>query len=211
MTEFSAFNSFPYRIYIRDEVKIIYANNAALKYLKKDTQGVVNKNIDELFFDLNYLEHIKRMKKYFFIDGNKNFTSMKELNRCFNKPEMLQIIEYLEDYHGQKVIISILIGINDENYPDKILPLSNIGYYESGSRKVILHNKTVLKLTSLENSLLFLLSKKKSQVISYEEIFLSLDPFNKMDKVSLKSLVFRLNKKINNIIKCESMQGYYIK
>ncbi|PHR72129.1 MAG: transcriptional regulator [Arcobacter sp.] len=68
-----------------------------------------------------------------------------------------------------------------------------------------------MKLTSLENSLLFLLSKKKSRVVSYEEIFLSLDPFNKMTKVTLKSLIFRLNKKLCNIIKCESMQGYYLK
>ena len=136
---------------------------------------------------------------------------MKELNRCFNKPEMLQVVEYLEEYNGKEVIVSILIRIEDDNYPDRVLPISNIGFYQSASRQITLHNGDAIKLTSLENSLLFTLNKKDHHVITYEEIFLAIDPDNKMDKVTLKSLIFRLNKKIQHIIKCESMRGYYIK
>jgi len=211
MTTFDTFDNFPYRIYIRDESKILYANIAALKLLNKTPEQVVGKKIDEIFIDYTFLEHIKRMKKYFFIDKNKTFSSMKELNRCFNKPEMLQVVEYLEEYNGKEIIVSILIRIEDDNYPDRVLPISNIGFYQSASRQITLHNGDIIKLTSLENSLLFVLNKKDSHVITYEEIFLAIDPDNKMDKVTLKSLIFRLNKKIHHIIKNESMRGYFIK
>lgn len=207
---FKLFDNFPYRIYVRDEEKILYANNTALKHRGVNKEDIVGKKFEEVYQDLTYLEHIKRMRKYFFIDKNKNFSSMKELNRCYSRPEMLQMVEYLEEIDGKLIVIAILISIEDDNYPNRILPISTIGNYESASRRVTLHNGDIIKLTSLENSLLFALNKKASQVISYEEIFLSIDPFNKMNKVTLKSLIFRLNKKIHNIIKCESMQGYYI-
>ncbi|RXK05602.1 transcriptional regulator [Halarcobacter ebronensis] len=63
----------------------------------------------------------------------------------------------------------------------------------------------------MENSFLFLLYEKKGEVASYDEIFLAIDPENKMDRVSLKSMVYRLKKKLDyDIIKNISANGYYL-
>lgn len=211
MTCFDAFDNFPYRIYIRDmDRKIIYINEIAIDYMMFNREETIGKKCDEIFMDFGYLKHIEKMQKYFFKDGYKKFSTLKELNKCFNKPQMLQIIEYVEEYEGNPIIVSILISVDDENYPNKNLPLGNIGKYKSASRKVIFKDGSVEKLTSLENSLLFAINKPDGEIVSYEDIFLSVDPYNKMNRVSLKSLVYRLNKKIKNIIKNESNKGYYI-
>jgi len=207
---FKAFDIFPYRIYVRDKGKIIYANFSALKFMGLTYDEVIGQECVDIFYDLTYLEHINKMEDYFFKKGNKKFSSLKELNRCFNKPELLQIMEYVDKYKDKEVIVSILISISDQDYPEKTISINNFGSYEVEKKRILLKDGDLVKLTSLENSFLFLLARKPGETVTYDEIFMSIDPYSKMNKVSLKSLVFRINKKIN-IIKCTSMQGYYIK
>lgn len=211
MTSFDAFDHFPYRIYIRDsDMRIIYINDIAVEYMMFNRKETVGKKCDEVFVDFGYLKHIEKMQKYFFMQKHKKFSTFKELNKCLNKPQMLQIIEYVEEYMGNPIIVSILISVDDENYPNQSLPLGDIGEYKSATRKVVFKDGSISSLTSLENSLLFAINKPNGEIVSYEDIFLSIDPYNKMNRVSLKSLVYRLNKKIKNIIKNESGKGYRI-
>lgn len=211
MNNFDAFDNFPYRLYVRDETKILYANKAVLLFFDKDEEDMIGKKFDEVFFDEPYIQHLKHIEKYFFVDENKEFSFVKELNRYYNEIGIYQIIEYLEVYNGKKVVVSVLINLKNEVYAHNDIVISAELTYNASTKTIIKNNLQLIQLTSLENSLIFLLANKKSQVVSYNDIFLTIDPFNKMNKVSLQSLIFRISKKIGNIILCVSMQGYYIK
>ncbi len=68
-----------------------------------------------------------------------------------------------------------------------------------------------VRLTDLENSLFFLLYENRGSVVTYEEIFLSLDTYNKMNLFSLRALVKRIKAKIGgNVVKNVSKKGYML-
>ena len=211
MPDFTSFDNFPYRLYIRDQHTVLYANKVALEFLDENDDGIIGKAFDEVFNDDSYIAHLKRIEKYFFVDENKSFVYVKEYNRYYNQAEIYQVIEYLETYNDQNVVVSILINLKNEVYLNQITQINEDLDYSVVSKRIIKKNGEIIQLTSLENSLIFLLANKRPEIVNYEEIFFSIDPLNKMNKVSLQSLIFRLNKKLDNIITCVSMQGYYIK
>ncbi|RXK16700.1 hypothetical protein CP985_02715 [Malaciobacter mytili LMG 24559] len=140
-----------------------------------------------------------------------SFTIIKEFNQCYKKESIFKVIDYIYTFEDKKFIVTILVEISDSYCLDNGLELYSIGRYNPSNRIINLNSGITICLTRLENSFLFLLYEKKGEVANYDEIFLAIDPENKMDKVSLKSMVYRLKKKINqDIIKNISAKGYYL-
>lgn len=209
--KFDIFNNFPYRTYIRDENHhIVYANELACIFLELDYIEIIEKEYDHIFLDENFISHLKKIDKEIFSEKFKSLTSIHEYNRCYNEETIFKVIEYLYTNKNEKFIITILVDISDTYSIESGIDLK-IGEYDPCNRLIKLKNGSIQSLTRLENSFLFLLYEKKGQTATYEEIFSVLDTNNTMDKVSLKSLIYRLKRKLSeNIIENISMQGYRI-
>lgn len=208
--KFNIFENFPYRAYIRDEKHtIVYANELALEFLDaKQEDEILNKSYEDVFLDEQFISHLLKMDQKIFNDEIKHFTSIHEYNRCYNKETIFKVVEYLYIYEGQKFIVTMLVEIADSYCVEDGIDLK-IGKYDPANRILKLNSGTKICLTRLENSFLFLLYEKKGQVVTYDELFLTLDINNTMTKTSLKALIYRLKKKLDsNIIENVSAQGY---
>ncbi len=210
--DFSIFKNLPYRVYIRDiNRKIVYANELVLDILKLSYKQIINRNYEDIFMDERFILHLKKVDSLLFNNVMNSFTIIKEFNQCYKKESIFKVIDYIYTFEDKKFIVTILVEISDSYCLDNDLELYSIGRYNPSNRIINLNSGITICLTRLENSFLFLLYEKKGKVASYDEIFLAIDPENKMDKVSLKSMVYRLKKKINqDIIKNISAKGYYL-
>ncbi len=210
--DFSIFKNLPYRVYIRDiNRKIVYANELVLDILKLSYKQIINRNYEDIFMDERFILHLKKVDSLLFNNVMNSFTIIKEFNQCYKKESIFKVIDYIYTFEDKKFIVTILVEISDSYCLDNGLELYSIGRYNPSNRIINLNSGITICLTRLENSFLFLLYEKKGKVASYDEIFLAIDPENKMDKVSLKSMVYRLKKKINqDIIKNISAKGYYL-
>lgn len=207
--EFAIFKNFPYRIYIRDmEQTIVYANRLASKFLGLPEEEIIGKTYDEVFLDDSFIEHFIQVDKMLFSEKKDSYTSVHEFNRCYNQEKIIKMVEYLYISNSKKYIVTLLVEISDGYCIEKGLDL-RIGDYDPGNRKITLKNKSKISLTRLENSILFLLYEKKGQVVTYDELFMILDTCNTMTKVSLKSIIYRLKRKLkDDIIENVFMKGY---
>ncbi|AXH14621.1 winged helix-turn-helix domain-containing protein [Malaciobacter mytili] len=210
--DFSIFKNLPYRVYIRDiNHKIVYANELVLDILKLSYKEIINRNYEDIFMDERFILHLKKIDSLLFNNVMNSFTIIKEFNQCYKKESIFKVIDYIYTFEDKKFIVTILVEISDSYCLDNGLELYSIGRYNPSNRIINLNSGITICLTRLENSFLFLLYEKKGEVANYDEIFLAIDPENKMDKVSLKSMVYRLKKKINqDIIKNISAKGYYL-
>lgn len=210
--DFSIFKNLPYRVYIRDiNHKIVYANELVLDILKLSYKEIINRNYEDIFMDERFILHLKKIDSLLFNNVMNSFTIIKEFNQCYKKESIFKVIDYIYTFEDKKFIVTILVEISDSYCLDNGLELYSIGRYNPSNRIINLNSGITICLTRLENSFLFLLYEKKGEVANYDEFFLAIDPENKMDKVSLKSMVYRLKKKINqDIIKNISAKGYYL-
>lgn len=207
--KFDIFTNFPYRVYIRNEHQtIVYANELACEFLGMEEDNIVGRIYEDVFIDEQFISHLLKMDKKIFSEELSSFTSIHEYNRCYNQETIYKVVEHLYLYEEQKFIVTLLVEIADSYCQESGIDLK-IGEYDPANRLIKLNTGTTVCLTRLENSFLFLLYEKKGQVVTYEEIFLTLDINNTMTKTSLKALIYRLKKKLDvNIIENVSMQGY---
>lgn len=210
--EFAIFKHFPYRIYIRDTKQtVVYANKLASEFLGLSENEIIGKTYEEVFLDESFIEHFIYVDKLLFSEKTDSCTSVHEFNRCYNQEKIIKMVEYLYISNEKKYVVTLLVEISDGYCVEKGLDLK-IGDYDPGNRKINLKDNSTVSLTRLENSILFLLYEKKGQVVTYDELFLILDTCNTMTKVSLKSIIYRLKRKLKeNIIENVFMKGYRLK
>lgn len=207
--KFDIFTNFPYRVYIRNEHQtIVYANELACEFLGMEEDNIVGRIYEDVFIDEQFISHLLKMDKKIFHEELTSVSSIHEYNRCYNQETIYKVVEHLYIYEEEKFIVTLLVEIADSYCQESGIDLK-IGEYDPANRLIKLNTGTTVCLTRLENSFLFLLYEKKGQVVTYEEIFLTLDINNTMTKTSLKALIYRLKKKLDvNIIENVSMRGY---
>ncbi len=210
--EFHIFEHLPYRVYVRDSKQcIVYANSLVANFFGCSLETLIGQRYEAIFKDESFIQHLSQIDELLFSGVSNSLTTVKEFNRCYKKEDIFKVIDFVHLHHDEKYIVTILVEIADTYCVQKGLDLYGIGSYDPANRLVRLHSGLTICLTRLENSFLFLLFEKKEQIVTYDEIFIALDTYNKMDKTSLKSLVLRLKKKLGtNIIKNVSMSGYKI-
>ena len=210
--EFHIFDHLPYRVYIRDiDHVIVYANSLVANFFGCPIETLIGQKYESIFKDESFIQHLYKVDEMLFSGDTTSLTTVKEFNRCYKNEHIFKVIDFIHTHATHKYIVTILVEIADTYCAQKGLDLQGIGSYDPANRLVRLHTGMTICLTRLENSFLFLLFEKKGDIATYDEIFIALDIYNKMDKTSLKSLVLRLKKKLNaNIIKNVSMSGYKI-
>lgn len=207
---FTLFDHLPYRVYIRNSNRrIVYANPLVADFFECSLEELLGQTYETIFKDESFIQHLSRIDEILFEGSATSFTTVKEFNRCYKKENIFKVIDYLHTSEHENYIVTILVEIADTYCVQKGLEVHDVGSYDPANRLVKLHSGLTICLTRLENSFLFLLFEKKGHIATYDEIFIALDTYNKMDKTSLKSLVLRLKKKLGaNIIKNVSMSGY---
>lgn len=210
--KFHLFDHLPYRVYVRDtNHTIVYANSLVSNFFGCPIETLIGQKYEAIFKDESFIQHLYRVEELLFAEHATSLTTVKEFNRCYKNENIFKVIDFIYFDNAQKYIVTILVEIADTYCVQKGLNLQGIGSYDPANRLVRLHSGLTICLTRLENSFLFLLFEKKGEIATYDEIFIALDIYNKMDKTSLKSLVLRLKKKLDaNIIKNVSMSGYKI-
>lgn len=196
---FSLFDNLPYRVYVRDKnKKIVFVNKMVEDLLKVDNKDIIDKKYENIFHDERFIFHLNKHDELIFSKEIDFITTIHKYNKYYDKEAIFKVIDYLyENEEQEEYIVTMLIEIND-SYKDKnyLLKLSDIGKYDPINGFVYLADIT-LSLTKTENDFLFLLCEKQGDIVGYDEIFLAIDPGNKMTKESLKTLVYRLRKKLN--------------
>lgn len=207
--KFDIFTNFPYRVYIRNEHQtIVYANELACEFLGMKEENIVGRTYEDVFIDEQFISHLLKMDKKIFYEELTSVSSIHEYNRCYNQETIYKVVEHLYIYEEEKFIVTLLVEIADSYCQESGIDLK-FGEYDPANRLIKLNTGTTVCLTRLENSFLFLLYEKKGQVVTYDELFLTLDVNNTMTKTSLKALIYRLKKKLEvNIIENISMRGY---
>ncbi|WP_295151531.1 winged helix-turn-helix domain-containing protein [uncultured Campylobacter sp.] len=209
---FEIFENLPYRVYVRDKNGVIvYANALAGEFLRLEMSKLVGKRYDEIFKDEEFIAHLQSVDSELFALKSKAVTAVKSFNRYYKKQSVFKVVDFIYVAgDGRKFIVTFLIEILDGYSLARGHFLPGLGLYDPKSMTISTETGRV-RLTDLENSLFFLLYENRGSVVTYEEIFLSLDTYNKMNLFSLRALVKRIKAKIGgNVVKNVSKKGYML-
>lgn len=190
---------------------IVYANALAGEFLRLEMSKLVGKRYDEIFKDEEFIAHLQSVDSELFALKSKAVTAVKSFNRYYKKQSVFKVVDFIYVAgDGRKFIVTFLIEILDGYSLARGHFLPELGLYDPKSMTISTETGRV-RLTDLENSLFFLLYENRGSVVTYEEIFLSLDTYNKMNLFSLRALVKRIKAKIGgNVVKNVSKKGYML-
>lgn len=213
-------------LYVEDEEKVrlqtskvlsIYFDNITLaKDGKEGLEKLKNRTINILFTDINMpkmdglsmIEHIRKIDKILPIVVFSAYDNTNYLLKTIEYGVDGYILKPFKLKQIQTVIEKIISKIHDRGERDLSLKLID-NFQWDFEISMLKQNLKQIELTKNETMLFKLLSSSKHAVFSSQEIETELFDDNYSDNKRVRSLISRLNKKVNSyLIKSIYGQGY---